>query len=276
MLSPDEVRPDDESSSRVTGSLQIDSQGAAAEKLFDMESQKSSVAVAAAQPKPLNPRAIIINPAQKKNPIIRHIRNVPYEFSNIPADYVMGLTTCALFLSLKYHNLHPEYIHERLKQLGNNYELRVLLVVVDIDDVHKSIQELNKIAVLTNCTLMLAWSFEEAARYLETYKSFEAKPPDMLMERVEKDYHSRLVDALTTVKAVNKTDVVTLSETFGRLTDIVNASVDELAVCPGVGQKKAQRLHALFHEPFVSRETRRSQATSLQAADQSELRGRRS
>jgi DNA excision repair protein ERCC-1 len=114
------------------------------------------------------------------------------------------------------------------------------------------VQELNKIAVLTNCTLMLAWSFEEAARYLETYKAFESKPPDMLMERVEKDYQSKLVDALTTAKAVNKTDVVMLSEAFGTLTDIINASVDELVLCPGLGQRKAQRLHALFHEPFVS------------------------
>jgi ERCC4-type nuclease len=36
------------------------------------------------------------------------------------------------------------------------------------------------------------------------------------------------------------------------LTDIINASVDELVLCPGLGQRKAQRLHALFHEPFVS------------------------
>lgn len=44
----------------------------------------------------------------------------------------MGKTTCALFLSLKYHNLKPDYIHERLKLLGKSYELRVLLVLVDM------------------------------------------------------------------------------------------------------------------------------------------------
>lgn len=42
----------------------------------------------------------------------------------------MGPTICALFLSLRYHNLNPDYIHERLKQLGARYELRVLLVQV--------------------------------------------------------------------------------------------------------------------------------------------------
>lgn len=42
----------------------------------------------------------------------------------------MGKTSCALFLSLRYHNLKPDYINERIKQLGKLYELRVLLVQV--------------------------------------------------------------------------------------------------------------------------------------------------
>ena len=35
-------------------------------------------------------------------------------------------------------------------------------------------------------------SYEEAGRYLETYKSFENKPPDMLMERIDSDFFSRV------------------------------------------------------------------------------------
>ena len=34
--------------------------------------------------------------------------------------------------SLRYHALHPEYIQERIKQLGYTYDLRVLLVQVDV------------------------------------------------------------------------------------------------------------------------------------------------
>jgi DNA excision repair protein ERCC-1 len=109
------------------------------DKKSDEESQEPSATVTSAQPKPINPRAIIINPAQKRNPIIKHIRNVPYEYGDIVADYVMGATTCALFLSLRYHCLHPNYIHERLQQLGNSYELRVLLVVVDVVSVSHTV-----------------------------------------------------------------------------------------------------------------------------------------
>lgn len=60
---------------------------------------------------------------------------MPWEYDDIIPDYQMGRTVCALFLSLRYHNLNPDYIHERLKQLGKMYELRVLLVQVLLTDV---------------------------------------------------------------------------------------------------------------------------------------------
>lgn len=66
---------------------------------------------------------------------------------------------------------------------------------------------------------------EEAATYLATYKAFEHKPPDMLKERVHNDYASQLQNVLTSVKGVNKTNVMTLSTNFG--------------VCPGNGVKTA-------------------------------------
>lgn len=68
---------------------------------------------------------------QKGNPLLKGITSVPWEFEDIIPDYVMGPTTCALFLSLKYHNMNPDYIQERLKVLGKAYDLRVLLVQVN-------------------------------------------------------------------------------------------------------------------------------------------------
>ena len=35
-------------------------------------------------------------------------------------------------------------------------------------------------------------SYEEAARYLETYKAYENKPPDLIMERIDSDSSSRV------------------------------------------------------------------------------------
>ncbi|XP_077979859.1 DNA excision repair protein ERCC-1-like [Glandiceps talaboti] len=203
--------------------------------------------------------SIIVHPRQKGNPIIKHIRNVPWEYGDVVPDYVMGKTTCALFLSIRYHHLKPDYIHERLKQLGYSYELRVLLVLVDVKDPHHAVKDLTKIAIRADCTLILAWSAEEAGRYLETYKAYENKPADMLKEKVEGDYVSRATDCLTTVKKVNKTDVVTLLSTFRSMEGIVKASKDELSLCPGFGPNKAKRLHDVFQEPFL-----RSKKTKLE------------
>lgn len=37
-----------------------------------------------------------------------------------------------LMPSLRYHRLHPEYIHTRIQKLAHMYTLRILLVVCDV------------------------------------------------------------------------------------------------------------------------------------------------
>ncbi|KAL1456553.1 hypothetical protein WDU94_001274 [Cyamophila willieti] len=109
--------------------------------------------------------AILVNPRQKGNPLLKHIGKVPWEYDDkIVPDYVMGRTTCALFLSIKYHGLKPDYIADRIKALGKLYELRVLLVLVDSKDPHHSLKYLTRVCLLCDLTLMLAWSPEEAGQ----------------------------------------------------------------------------------------------------------------
>ncbi|XP_004597998.2 DNA excision repair protein ERCC-1 [Ochotona princeps] len=195
--------------------------------------------------------SIIVSPRQRGNPVLKFVRNVPWEFGEVLPDYVLGQSTCALFLSLRYHNLHPHYIHERLQSLGKNFALRILLLQVDVKDPQQALKELAKVCILADCTLILAWSPEEAARYLETYKAYELKPADLLMEKLEHNFLSRVTECLTTVKSVNKTDSQTLLATFGSLEQLAAASRDDLALCPGLGPQKARRLFDVFHEPFL-------------------------
>uniref|UniRef100_A0AC11E9Q9 ERCC excision repair 1, endonuclease non-catalytic subunit n=1 Tax=Ovis aries TaxID=9940 RepID=A0AC11E9Q9_SHEEP len=203
-------------------------------------------------PKPgAKSNSIIVSPRQRGNPVLRFVRNVPWEFGDVLPDYVLGQSTCALFLSLRYHNLHPDYIHQRLQSLGKSYALRVLLVQVDVKDPQKALKELAKMCILADCTLILAWSPEEAGRYLETYKAYEQKPADLLMEKLEQDFVSRVTECLTTVKSVNKTDSQTLLTTFGSLEQLIAASREDLSLCPGLGPQKARRLFDVFHEPFL-------------------------
>lgn len=135
------------------------------------------------QPKPqalpnrTAPSSILVSPRQKGNPILNNIRSLPWEYSDIPSDYVLGNTTCALFLSLKYHRLHPEYIYSRIRALGGKYNLRVLLTMVDIQNHEESLKELSKTSLVNNLTLILCWSAQEAGRYLELFKSYEHASP---------------------------------------------------------------------------------------------------
>ena len=200
--------------------------------------------------KPKITGSITVSSRQRGNPILKSIRLVPWEFSdNIIPDYVINSKSAALYLSLKYHTLNPNYVHERLKTF-TGFELRILLVQVDISEPHHALKQLMRICILSELTLILAWNHDEAGKILETYKTFESKAPDMIMEKSNPDPYSKLIDALTSVKSVNKTDAVTLLTTFGSLENIVKASIEDLTLCPGFGPQKAQRLHKVLHQTF--------------------------
>lgn len=87
---------------------------------------------------------------QRRNPVLALIKNVGLEVGDIQADYQVGATTGVLFLrsaacndnldntllskkrSLRYHRLHPEYLHTRIEKLQGVYLLRILLVLCDV------------------------------------------------------------------------------------------------------------------------------------------------
>ncbi|CAO3584762.1 unnamed protein product [Absidia cylindrospora] len=139
--------------------------------------------------------------------------------------------------------------------LSRMYVLKVLLVLVDTDDHHSALRELNHSCLTYHFTLMLSWSHDETARYLETYKAFESKPDDLIREKVngpdDNDYLAKMTDTLTNVRTVNKTDVVTLLSTFGSFQGITKASSHELGLCPGFGELKVKRLQQALTQPFM-------------------------
>lgn len=68
------------------------------------------------------------------------------------------------------------------------------MLQVDMKDPHTPLKHLTRVCLLADLTLMLAWSPEEAAKIIETYKIFEHKPPDMIMERQESDPHIKVTN----------------------------------------------------------------------------------
>lgn len=197
--------------------------------------------------------SILVSMRQKGNPILTNLRSFPWEYSDIPADYVLGLTTCALFLSLKYHRLHPEYIYNRIRQLQGKYNLRVLLTMVDIANHEDSLKELSKTSLVNNVTVILCWSAAEAARYLELYKSYEHANPAAIRGVENKGFADKLVDFVTVPRSINKTDAVSLVSAFGSIRNAINARPEEIAVVGGWGEKKVKRWCSVVDEPFRAR-----------------------
>ncbi|KAF3286741.1 Excision repair cross-complementation group 1 [Orbilia oligospora] len=200
--------------------------------------------------KATGPSSIVVNTRQKGNPLLPYIKNTPWEYGDIPADYLPNPRTAMLFLSLKYHRLHPEYIYTRIKFLGQAYTLRVVLVLVDTEQHSDPLKELTKAGIIHSLTIMLAWSPAEAGRYVELYKALENTPATMIKERQKEDYMGRVEDVITSVKGVNKTDALGLIMMFGSMRAAVNASEQQVELIPGWGEKKTRRWCTAVRENF--------------------------
>ncbi|KAJ4359044.1 ssDNA endonuclease and repair protein rad10 [Ascochyta clinopodiicola] len=208
------------------------------------------------QPKPqalpsrAGPSSILVSPRQKGNPILNNVKSTAWEYSDIPADYVLGATTCALFLSLKYHRLHPEYIYNRIRDLKGQYDLRIVLTMVDVENHEDSLRELSKTSLVNNVTIMLCWSAQEAGRYLELFKTFEHAAPTSIRAKQSSTYSENMVDFITVPRGINKTDAVGLFSNFGSIRTAINAGPEEIGLIAGWGDKKVQRWCNAVKEPF--------------------------
>jgi len=218
-----------------------------------VNSSQSSTSATSLAPVYSNKANILIHPSQVNNKILHYLKNAPYQVdSNILPDYVMGTEICGIFLSLKYHLLCPDYVQPRMKQVTNAFKCKILLCLVDIEESKKALKEITRLALACNFTVILAWSKQEAARYIETFKLYENKSPDIIKERAKDDHHGKITDTLTSVKSVNKTDVESLLANFGTVKVITSATMEELSLCPGLGERKIRRLYNAFHQVYSS------------------------
>lgn len=186
-MEDDDIQWNDALENALT-SLEADSDS----KKPKLDGQPPETSTTAAPAKVISVNSILVHTKQRGNPLLKSITNVKWEFDEIIPDYIVGRGTCVLYLSLKYHNYKPDYILERLKALGKAFELRILLVQIDMKEPHNALKQLTRICILANLTLMLAWNAEEAGKIIETYKLYENRPPDLIMERAENVPHQKV------------------------------------------------------------------------------------
>jgi DNA excision repair protein ERCC-1 len=188
-----------------------------------------------------------VNSNQKGNPVLDKLKSWSYQ--KVVPDYQIGDKNGLLFLSLKYHRLHPEYIQSRLHTL-QAFKTKILLILVDVTAIQQ-IRELNKLAIDWEFQTLLAWSIDDCAKYIDTFVSFENKTPDSIREKVNDNHFSKFSSLMTGIKSVNKTDVVTLSTQFMNFKSIVDTKIDTLKQLPGFGDEKVRQIMKAFDEPFV-------------------------
>ncbi|VDM79680.1 unnamed protein product [Strongylus vulgaris] len=101
-------------------------------------------------------RLVVNRRRQEGNPVLKYVRNVRYEWGDIGTDFECGPTCGVLYLALKYHKLHPNYILTRLSgKEENKYACKVGLVL----------------------SLTEKSSVEEAAEYIENLKLADNRDP---------------------------------------------------------------------------------------------------
>ncbi|KAI5954763.1 RAD10 [Candida theae] len=213
---------------------------------------------------------ILVHKSQEKNPLLSEsmMKTTPWVFDgSILSDYYISPTFQILFLSLKYHKLRPEYIWTRLKRLNKgssivenrkDNNLRVLLVVVDIESHQEVLRKLSDFCIKHDLSLVLAWSFEEAGNYIALGKHFD-NAPHQAKQSIRgfkgADYNSNVVEAFTGIKSVNKTDVSNLLANYKSVKEMVlqcsKHDNEMLGNIPGMGTVKRRNLKQVFSEPFI-------------------------
>ncbi len=151
------------------------------------------------------------------------------------------------FLIFKWHLANREYINSRLSK--NTF----LLLLVDADD-DVALRELNTLLFNNNVRLLLAFTFEEAAKIIDTLHLLGPTRASEICRGLggSDDFDAKIRDVLTTIRGVNTTDVVNLLKNFKSLKNIANAKVEELVQIPFIGEKKAQAIYRAFNDPLVS------------------------
>lgn len=120
-------------------------------------------------------KTVLVNTTQKENPLLDKLKNTNWRYvsskggTKIYYDYLVKGRS-VLFLTLSYHKLYSDYITRRIAPLSNE-ENDILIFVVDDNNSEESITEITKICMFNGFTLLVAFNFEQAAKYIEYLNS---------------------------------------------------------------------------------------------------------
>ena len=122
-------------------------------------------------------KTVLINTTQRENPLLNHLKNTSWRYiSSTPThkiyyDYLIK-DRSVLFLTLSYHKLYTDYISRSIGPLSSNND-NILLFVIDDNSTRseQALTEITKLCMFNGFTLLVAFNFEQAAKYIEYLNS---------------------------------------------------------------------------------------------------------
>ena len=227
-------------------------------------------------PQHVQDMSIFASVKQTANPVIKSVRRVKVEIVKDVAeleifDFIVNtqLRLPLLFLSLKFHASFKEYISHRIAHVislpsaSTQGHPPILLVLLDEEDpssVESHLEEITNACVLNGVRLLLAWSYEEAARILEILHVFgpdragdiargaiSTAGPSAANDQIE----AQAKEAIQTIQGgVGQKDAVSLLGHFRSVKALIEASKEALTDCPSIGSKKSCHIHAVFNSSW--------------------------
>jgi DNA excision repair protein ERCC-1 len=192
---------------------------------------------------------LTISKRQEKNPLIPLLSVAQSEWSDTTvADYSIGRDIAVLFLTLKYHRLHPEYLSTRIRDFRGSFPVRILLFLINDENPDQIISKLTVLSIANNMNLMLAFDYEEAARWIISLYTTQDAPVDDLKASNE-TMHEIAVDSLNAL-GTSKKEAESLLTELPSLGEIICSSKETLRKSCVLSDKKVDNFLAAVEEPF--------------------------
>ena len=135
---------------------------------------------------------------------------------------------------------------------------KILILLNNNKDDHNMVDALLMDCMRFEVTMIMCWSFEEAAQYLQTYKSYENKTQTILEGKQHGQNHfDQAVDVLGSIRRVSKNDAKRLLYNYGSIKDIIMCEdYDEFINIEGIGQSKIECITTCFRGKFDFKTTK--------------------
>ncbi|EAY22158.1 DNA repair protein rad10 containing protein [Trichomonas vaginalis G3] len=192
---------------------------------------------------------IVISNRQKDNPMIELLKGIPCNWiEDDCADYIVGSDIGVLFLSLKFHRQYPRYLEERVKKFQGNFKSRVLLTLVDVEDPDLAISKLTRTAQGSYMTLVLAFKYDEVARWLISMYNTQDAISDELKASNETPFETG-VNCLHAL-GLSRREAEELLTTYGSIYKCLTTSKEEIMKTTSLSAKKVDMIYEAIRSQF--------------------------